>query len=97
MIRVRITSFLLVFTRHRNIAMIGERHTCIAYCSADSRQGYQGTSGNVHDEGPGHAGEDGPCVVGDCGAGFGGDEGGERVHVGWMASLARESITRAKT
>lgn len=37
---------------------------------------------DVHDEGPSHAGEDGPCVIGDLGAGFRGDEGGERMHVG---------------
>lgn len=53
---------------------------------------------NVHDGGPGHAGEDGPCVVGDCGAGFGSDEGGEGVHVGLDGELgegehhAREDV-----
>lgn len=46
------------------------------------RQGLGVPPEEVHDKRPGQTGKGRPGIVGDRGAGFGGDEGGERVHVG---------------
>lgn len=45
------------------------------------RQGLRVPSEKIHDECPAETGKGRPGIVGDLGAGFGGDEGGERVHV----------------
>jgi hypothetical protein len=45
------------------------------------RQSLRVPSEKIHDECPAQTGKCRPGIVGDLGAGFGGDEGGERVHV----------------
>ena len=45
-------------------------------------QGFWVPPEKIHDEGPAQTGKDRPGIVGDLGAGFGGDEGGEWVHIG---------------
>lgn len=58
-------------------------HLHVNHAAPQTRyQGVRVPAENVHDESPAQTGEDGPGVVGDLGAGFGADEGGERVHVG---------------
>lgn len=52
------------------------------------RQGLRVPSENIHDKGPAAAGECGPGVIVNLGPGFGGEERGEGVHVGFDSEFA---------